>query len=106
MAVRVTEEDGTDGVTGPGTSGFRERHEGDQAGKNPDVGCGGDDGTFAEAVTRLARARRRRVGSKIRFNRVVRGLVQVPALVGLASLGAKIAPALIDKAVAYAGDVR
>lgn len=50
MAVRVTEEDGTDGVTGPGTSGFRERHEGDQAGKNPDVGCGGDDGTFAEAV--------------------------------------------------------
>ena len=65
-----------------------------------------DLGTFAQAVTHLARARRRRVGSKIRFNRVVRGLVQVPALVGLASLGAKIAPALIDKAVAYAGDVR
>lgn len=65
-----------------------------------------DLGTFAEAVTRLARARHRRFGGKVRFNRVVRGLVQVPALLGLASLGARLAPAAIDRAVAYAGDVR
>jgi flavin-dependent dehydrogenase len=63
-------------------------------------------GDFAGAVRRLARARQRTLGAKIRFNRAVRWLVDRPLAVDAASLGARVAPALIRQAVRYAGDAR
>lgn len=63
-------------------------------------------GTFADAVTRLARARQRQFGTKLRFNRIVRRLVQVPALIDMASVVARLAPRLLERTVSYAGDAR
>lgn len=65
-----------------------------------------EQGTFAEAVTRLARARRRQFGGKVRVNRLLRSLVDVPALVDAAAFGARVAPAVLRRVVTYAGDVR
>ncbi len=64
------------------------------------------DGEMARAVTRLARARQQRLGAKLRFNRAVRWLVDRPAAVGAASLSARVVPALLRRAVTYAGDAR
>lgn len=65
-----------------------------------------ETGQFRDAVTRLAQARRRQFGSKLQFNRMLRGLVQAPSLVDLASRAARIAPSVLHRAVQYAGDVR
>lgn len=63
-------------------------------------------GDTSGAVSRLARARRRALGHKIRFNRTVRWLVERPAALDLASFGARLAPVLIRRAIRYAGDAR
>jgi menaquinone-9 beta-reductase len=64
-----------------------------------------ETGAFADAVARLAAARRLELGSKLRFNRFVRRLVSSPAAVELACWGSRIAPAIVRRAVRYAGDV-
>jgi flavin-dependent dehydrogenase len=63
-----------------------------------------ETGQFGEAVWRLARERKRQLGPKLRFNRVVRRIVESPIAVGLASWGSHLAPAVIRRAVRYAGD--
>jgi geranylgeranyl reductase family protein len=59
----------------------------------------------APAHVGLAARRRREFGSKWRFNRLVRALVGHGAAVDAASLLASIAPPLLRRAVAYAGDL-
>jgi flavin-dependent dehydrogenase len=61
---------------------------------------------FRLAVTRLAEARHRALGGKLRFNRSMRFIAGSPAAVGLASCGAAIAPGVMRYLVRYAGDVR
>ena len=61
-------------------------------------------GTAAGAVARLGAARRRALGRKLRFNRALRRLVDVPAALDVAGLGARVAPGLVRWAVRYAGD--
>lgn len=63
-----------------------------------------EHGDLAGAPARLAQARDRMLGSKLRFNRAVRQLVASPAAVRLAELGALIAPGVLTRAVRYAGD--
>ena len=53
---------------------------------------------------RLARTRRSEFAAKWRFNRAVRALVARPAAVTLASAGARVAPAVLRRAMIYAGD--
>jgi flavin-dependent dehydrogenase len=65
-----------------------------------------ETGDFAGAPARLARARQRTLGAKLRFNRAVRWLVGRPAALELASLGARVAPGVIRHAVRYAGDAQ
>ncbi|HYN07578.1 MAG TPA: FAD-dependent monooxygenase [Vicinamibacterales bacterium] len=63
-----------------------------------------ETGDFAGAVLRLAASRHRAFGSKLRFNRMMRRLVDSPAALELAGVGATIAPGLVERAVRYAGD--
>jgi flavin-dependent dehydrogenase len=63
-----------------------------------------ETGAFVDAVTRLAAARERELGAKLRFNRFVRRFVASPSAVELACLGSKIAPGVFRHAVRYAGD--
>ncbi len=63
-----------------------------------------DDGNFAGAVDRLARSRRRALGSKLRFNRMLRGLVDSPATLRLASYCSSAMPGLLKRVIAMAGD--
>jgi flavin-dependent dehydrogenase len=63
-----------------------------------------ETGAFVDAVTRLAAARERELGAKLRFNRFVRRFVASPSAVELACLGSKIAPGVFRQAVQYAGD--
>lgn len=63
-----------------------------------------ESGAFAEAVARLDRARRLQFGAKLRFDRLLRRLVQVPQLVGLASVAARVSPGALRRIVSYAGD--
>ena len=63
-------------------------------------------GDVRGAVARLETARRRALGGKLRFNRAVRWLVDRPAAIDVASLGARLAPVLIRRAIHYAGDAR
>lgn len=63
-----------------------------------------EHGDFAGAVARLAAARHEVLGAKVRFNRFVRRLVDSPAAIELAALGAMLAPRLVERAVWYAGD--
>ena len=63
-----------------------------------------ETGDFAGAVMRLAATRHQAFGSKLRFNRLVRRLVDSPAALEIAGLGATIAPGLVERAVRYAGD--
>ena len=54
---------------------------------------------------RLSAARRAEFSGKWRFNRILRALVASPAAVEAASAGARLAPAALHAAIAYAGDV-
>ncbi len=65
-----------------------------------------ESGDFVGAPARLADARRARFGSKVRFDRLLRLLVQTPGAVAMASAGARLSPALVQRAIRYAGDVR
>ena len=61
-------------------------------------------GTAEGSVARLAGARRRALNRKLLFNRALRQLVDMPAALDAASLGARVAPGLVRWAVRYAGD--
>ena len=61
-------------------------------------------GDFVGAVARLADARERQIAPKQRFGRVLRRLVESPAAVGAAGLGARVAPGIVRWAIRYAGD--
>jgi len=63
-----------------------------------------ENGDFAGAVTRLEAARQAVLGPKLRFNRIVRRLVDSPIGLEVAGWGATIAPGLVERAVVYAGD--
>lgn len=52
----------------------------------------------------LAYQRRAAFGGKWRFNRAVRALVAAPPAVFVAAAGAHVAPAVLRRAIAYAGD--
>jgi flavin-dependent dehydrogenase len=65
-----------------------------------------ETGRLLEAVHRLTAARRRRFGTKLRFNRVVRSVTATPALIGTASIATRLAPGALNRLVQYAGDVR
>ena len=60
----------------------------------------GWDGVHA----RLARARRSEFSGKWRFNRAVRSLASSSSAVALAAAGARLAPAVLRRAMIYAGD--
>jgi flavin-dependent dehydrogenase len=64
-----------------------------------------ETGDVGGAIGRLAEARHRAFGRKVRFNRWMRRIVATPAAVDAASAGARIVPGLIRSAVRYAGDV-
>jgi geranylgeranyl reductase family protein len=64
-----------------------------------------ETGDMGAALVRLSFARRRAFGRKLSFNRMLRWMVGSPAAVGLADLGARVAPGLVRQAVRYAGDV-
>jgi flavin-dependent dehydrogenase len=53
---------------------------------------------------RLNQRRRAEFGGKQRFNRVLRHVVSTPALVGAATVGARLAPAVLARIIAHAGD--
>jgi geranylgeranyl reductase family protein len=61
---------------------------------------------FAGAPSRLAEARRRVLGPKLRFNRAVRRISSTPSAVIAASCGARLVPGALAYAINYAGDVR
>jgi flavin-dependent dehydrogenase len=61
-------------------------------------------GAFARAPVDLARARHRAFAGKLRFNRVLRALVDSPRAVRLAGRAADFAPGLIRQVVHVAGD--
>jgi flavin-dependent dehydrogenase len=52
----------------------------------------------------LTRRRREAFAGKWRFNRALRQIVDIPAAVNVASLGASLAPAALRAAIRYAGD--
>ena len=54
---------------------------------------------------RLAAERRFEFGGKWRFNRALRALVASPRAVGMAAVGARLAPAVMQRVIAHAGDV-
>lgn len=64
-----------------------------------------EDGEFAIAIDRLAEARRRAIGRKLRFDRWVRRCVTMPAAVDAASMGARVFPGAFRLAVRYASDL-
>jgi flavin-dependent dehydrogenase len=65
----------------------------------------GETGDFAGAVLALEQARRQELGSKLKFNRALRRIVESPAAIGVASFGAILAPGVVRRLVNYAGDV-
>ncbi len=62
-------------------------------------------GRLARPHDRLMRERRREFASKWRFNRTLRGVVDHPFTVQLATLTAHAAPWLLRRTIAFAGDV-
>ena len=52
----------------------------------------------------LAAERRAEFGAKWRFNRALRALVASPRAVGVAALGARVLPAVLQRVIAHAGD--
>jgi len=63
-----------------------------------------ESGDIAGAPSRLAIARRQILGPKLRFNRILRRLVETPAAVDLAGWAAHLAPGAVQWAVRHAGD--
>jgi flavin-dependent dehydrogenase len=59
----------------------------------------------ADAHLRLLAARRREFARKWRFNRSLRMMVAFPGAVRAAGYGAMVAPALLQRAIRYAGDL-
>jgi menaquinone-9 beta-reductase len=59
----------------------------------------------ADAHLRLLAARRRDFAHKWRFNRSLRTLVAFPGAVRAAGYGARVAPALLQRVIRYAGDL-
>lgn len=59
----------------------------------------------APAHEQLLAWRRRALRSKLRFNRILRALVAMPAAVDAASFAASMAPFVLQRVIAYAGDV-
>ena len=59
---------------------------------------------WTNAHARLASSRRREFGSKWRFNRTVRAIVASARAVDAAAMGARFAPAVFRRMVAFAGD--
>jgi flavin-dependent dehydrogenase len=64
-----------------------------------------ESGDQEAAIRRLARSSRSRFGAKLRFNRIVRTLVDSPRTLTAASIGALVLPGVVRRAVRYAGDV-
>jgi flavin-dependent dehydrogenase len=62
-------------------------------------------GDVTVAVDGLTRAHRAQLGPKLRFNRAVRRLVDARVAVEAAGLGARWFPAVLHRAVRYAGDI-
>jgi flavin-dependent dehydrogenase len=62
------------------------------------------DGNTRAAVDRLTVMRREALGPKLRFNRMLRRLVELPAAVEAAALAARVAPAGFRWVIRYAGD--
>jgi geranylgeranyl reductase family protein len=62
-------------------------------------------GDVTVAVDGLTRAHRAQLGPKLRFNRAVRRLVDARGAVEAAGLGARWFPAVLQRAVRYAGDI-
>jgi flavin-dependent dehydrogenase len=60
---------------------------------------------FSGAAKRLAEARRRRLGAKLRFNLAIRWVTSSPNAIALASLGGIAAPGVFRHVVRYAGDI-
>jgi len=58
-----------------------------------------------DAHVRLRAARRREFTTKWRFNRTMRWVVEVPATLRLAEIGAGVAPAMLQRVIRYAGDL-
>jgi len=52
----------------------------------------------------LTAERRRAFAGKWRFNRALRALVASPRAIGVASIGARIAPSMLHAVIARAGD--
>ena len=63
-----------------------------------------ENGDFAGAAGRLAAARHRCLGSKTRFNRAVRSVVESRTAIELMSCAAAVAPAMFRPLVRYAGE--
>jgi flavin-dependent dehydrogenase len=63
-----------------------------------------ESGDLAGSVTRLALRRQEAFGSKLRFNRGLRGLVGSPIGVRLAGCGAIVAPQVLRHIIRHAGD--
>jgi hypothetical protein len=63
-----------------------------------------DSGDWTGAVERLNRKRMQVLGSKLRFNRMVRAMTASPVGVRAAGVAAKVAPALMRKLIIDAGD--
>lgn len=62
-------------------------------------------GTVVRPYERLARARRREFAAKWRFNRSLRRIVDHAAMVDLAAAVARLAPWMLRRTIAFAGDV-
>jgi flavin-dependent dehydrogenase len=62
-----------------------------------------DTSDLAGAPARLGEARRRALGPKVRFNRLVRRVSSSPAAVLAAGCSALVAPGLLARAIKYAG---
>ncbi len=60
----------------------------------------------ADAHIRLAQRRREELGGKLRVNRALRSLVDLPAGVSLAAAAARIWPDILGPVINYAGDVK
>jgi flavin-dependent dehydrogenase len=63
------------------------------------------EGRIAAPHERLAGARRREFGSKWRFNRSLRSVVEHDLSVALAARAARVAPWLLRRTIAFAGDL-
>jgi flavin-dependent dehydrogenase len=63
-----------------------------------------ENGVARDSAQRLQTARQTALGAKLRFNRVLRRLVETPVAVDAAGWAARLVPAAVRWAVRYAGD--